>query len=186
MPRPATTLPEPRIATRRLLLRPLERGDLGRLTAEINDFVVARMLARVPHPYTRADAETFFAKLARTPAWEELNLVMIGDAGTLIGGIGLAEIPGRCEFGYWLGRGYWGAGYASEAARAFLAHAFDAFAIDIVRAGAFVDNPASLRVQEKLGFAQLGRRRVLSLARNAEVEHVDTVLTRERFREMRT
>ena len=144
------------------------------------------MLARVPHPYTRADAETFFAKLGRTAAEEELNLVMIGGGGALIGGLGLVEIPGHCEFGYWLGRAYWGAGYATEAARAFLAYAFDRFAIDLVRAGAFIDNPASLRVQEKLGFAQLGRRRVRSLARNAEVDHIDTVLTRERFREMRT
>ena len=49
--------------------------------------------------------------------------------------------------------------------------------------GVFVDNPASLRIQEKLGFRPVGRNWKRSLARGAAVEHTDTVLTPARFRQ---
>ena len=42
------------------------------------------------------------------------------------------------------------------------------------------DNPASLRVQTKLGFERIGTHMVRCLARGRDVEHIDTILTRER------
>ena len=59
-----TTLPElaePRLATRRLVLRPLAEGDLDDIVFGVGNFNVARYLARVPHPYGRRDAEGFLA-----------------------------------------------------------------------------------------------------------------------------
>jgi RimJ/RimL family protein N-acetyltransferase len=102
-------------------------------------------------------------------------------AGRVIGGIGLSEIGGEAEFGYWLGRTHWGKGYATEAGRGFLTRVFLGYDIGRLSSGVFVDNPASLRVQEKLGFAVTGRREVYCVARGHLVEHIDTALTRERF-----
>jgi len=178
-----TTLPETTsIYTERLVLRPLAASDFGDLVAEVNDFAVTRMLAKVPYPYGRREAEAFLAHVARTR--NELAL-MIARGGKVIGGIGASSLDGRAEFGYWLGRAHWGKGYATEAARAFLSFVFDFLGLPELHSGVFIDNPASLRVQEKLGFRQVGRRLVPCLARGESVEHIDTLLTRAEFERVR-
>ena len=178
MPR-ATTLLETRLETPRLVLRPAKESDIDRIVAEINDFEVTRMLARVPYPYGRADAEGFLASV-RANMDKDLSLAIARD-GVVIGGIGLSGIRSEREFGYWLGRAHWGVGYATEAARAFLAHVFDDLGVETVRSGVFHDNPGSLNVQKKLGFVEIGRRRMRCLARNADVEHIDTLLVADQF-----
>jgi len=175
--------PEVRIETPRLCLRPMAEADVDDLVAEIDDFAVSGMLARVPYPYRRADALAFL-DLAKEYAGSDLALA-IAHQERVIGGIGLTGIPAQCEFGYWLGRRHWGKGYATEAAEAFLGHAFGPLGLRFVRSGVFVDNPRSLRVQEKLGFARVGSHPVHCLARGMKVAHIDTVLTRERFLEWR-
>ena len=50
-----------------------------------------------------------------------------------------------------------------------------------MRSGVFHDNPGSLNVQKKLGFVEIGRRRVHCLARGADIEHIDTLLTADEF-----
>jgi len=175
----ATAPPEVRIETGRLLLRPARRSDIDTLVREISDFEVSKMLARVPYPYRRRDAETFLASAGASGAGDLSLAITLDDR--LIGGVGLSGIRREHEFGYWLGRAHWGKGYATEAGDAFLGHVFDAFDPDIVRSGVFVGNVASLRVQEKLGFQRIGTRRVHCLARGRRLEHIDTILTRERF-----
>ena len=176
---------EPRLETERLVLRPLGEDDLDELVAELNDLAVARNLARVPFPYTDADAADFLvASRQRAAEGEDLSLAL-EHAGKVIGCIGLARLKQDREFGYWLGRAHWGRGLATEAAGAFLAHAFDKLGVETVRSGVFVGNDASLRVQDKLGFARTGTRRVYCLARGVPVDHIDTVLTRAGFQEAR-
>jgi RimJ/RimL family protein N-acetyltransferase len=170
---------EPVIATERLVLRRATRADIDALIEEISDFSVAKMLARVPYPYRRGDADAFLSA-AQDPGDRDLPLTIALD-GRLIGGIGLSGIRAEREFGYWLGRAHWGNGYATEAGHSFLAHVFSTFGLDVVRSGAFFDNPASLHVQAKLGFERIGTRLVHCLARDSSIEHVDTLLTRERY-----
>jgi RimJ/RimL family protein N-acetyltransferase len=179
----ATTRLEPPLTTARLVLRRIAEADIGDLLAEVNDLAVTRMLARVPHPYGRRDAEAFLASVKRE-AGRNLSLA-IARGGRMIGGIGLAGVTTGSEFGYWLGRTHWGKGYATEAAEAFLRFVFAEFDLKAVHSGVFIDNPASLRVQEKLGFERAGMRQIDCLARGRKVDHIDTILTRARFREMR-
>lgn len=176
---PATGSPDPVINTARLVLRPAGPADIDRMVAEIDDFAVAGMLARVPHPYRRSDAEDFLAAAAEANG-RDLSLAITVD-GRLVGGISLAGIRTQREFGYWLGRAHWGKGYATEAGQAFVTHVFDAFDIEVIRSGVFLGNDASLRVQEKLGFEKVGVRMVHCLARGHATEHIDTILTRERY-----
>lgn len=178
----ATMPREITIASERLVMRPLAADDLDDLVAEVSDLSVSRMLARVPYPYTRRDGEAFLAA-GRRQGTSDVALSITRD-GRVIGGIGLTALRGHFEFGYWLGRRHWGSGYATEAGRAFLTRMFDGLDLETVRSGVFFDNPASLRVQAKLGFREIGRRQVECLARGRKVEHIDTVLTRAVFRRL--
>lgn len=171
--------PEISIETERLLLCPVAEEDLDAIVSGIDDFAVSRMLARVPHPYRRRDAESFL-ETSRADAHRNIAL-SIHDADGLVGGLGLTGLRSEREYGYWLARPAWGKGYATEAGRAFLAHLFHVERLDIVRSGVFHDNPASLRVQDKLGFECVGTHMVHCLARRQAIEHIDTILTRERY-----
>ncbi len=55
------------------------------------------------------------------------------------------------EIAWRLDYGYWGKGYATEAARAVLAHAFGKLKLDEVVAHAVYDNDRAVHVMEKLG-----------------------------------
>lgn len=174
----ATMPREIRIETGRLTLRPVAEADLDAIVTGIGDFAVSSMLARVPHPYRRSDAESFFAA-TKTEAGRNIALCIADESG-VVGGLGLTGVRSEREFGYWLARPAWGKGYATEAGRAFLAFIFGELGLDIVRSGVFHDNPASLHVQDKLGFQRIGARMIRCLARGEDIEHIDTILTRDR------
>ena len=57
----------------------------------------------------------------------------------------------------------WGRGYAVEAARAVIDHAFTQLEMPVIRASTDTGNTASVRVLEKLGFAQTRRETVNGL-----------------------
>ena len=57
--------------------------------------------------------------------------------------------------GYWIARGSWGLGFATEAGTALLEIA-RALGLARLEASHFLDNPASGRVLEKLGFEPTG------------------------------
>lgn len=175
------TRPQPIIVTPRLILRPPHRADIDIIVATIGDRDVATMVAPVPLPYRHADAESFLAIARSTAASGRALHFIIERFGRPIGGIAIGDIPRTCEFGYWLGRADWGHGFATEAGRALLAYGFAVLRLRLIRSGVFVDNPASMRVQTKLGFRAIGRSGRMSLARGVTVEHIDTVLTRAGF-----
>ena len=147
------------IAATRLRLRPLAPDDAARLAALADDLDVARQTAALPHPYTLDDARSFIAAQGDPPRGAVNFAVELAGEG-LIGVMGFRPEPGSPwpEFGYWLGRPYWGAGLATEAAAAALAWAHGR-GRRAVTAGHFTDNPASGRVLEKAGFLYTGVRR---------------------------
>ena len=156
--------------TPRLLLRPGFPEDAPALAAAIADQAIARNLANVPWPYSMRDAEAFLAS-PRDPVLPSLLIFERGLAAPqLIGACGLGRRPsGAVEMGYWIARPYWGRGFATEACSALIdiARALDLVSLE---GSHFVDNPASARVLEKLGFEPLGIIAPrLSCARGAEV-----------------
>lgn len=143
--------------TERLLLRPGWIEDAPALLRAIGDEAIVRNLASVPWPYRLADAETFLATERRPD--EPVMLITRRTAGApeIIGTIGLGRRPnGEVEFGYWIARRHWGRGYATEAAQAMVEIARDALRLPRLHAGHFLDNPASGRVLEKVGFRPTG------------------------------
>jgi len=141
--------------TERLLLRPGWREDAPALHAAIADEAIVRNLASAPWPYSLADAEAFLAR--EQPTYAQSCLIFRRTRGTpqLIGGVGFGAPP-EFEFGYWIARPHWGLGYATEAARAMVANARDTLRLKTLTAGHFLDNPASGRVLEKVGFRPTG------------------------------
>ncbi len=175
------------LETARLRLRPPGPGDAAAVVAALGDLDVSRMLSRVPHPYDAGHFAQWLAASTRNAA-EGRNLHVMVDAGTgVVGCFGLRDLDGGTvsNLGYWLARPAWGRGYATEAGYAVLAYAFARNpGLESIRSGVFVDNTASMRVQAKLGFSENGRSRVLCLARGADVDHIDTVLTRAHFQSL--
>jgi RimJ/RimL family protein N-acetyltransferase len=143
--------------TPRLLLRPGWPEDADALYRAIADEGIVRNLASAPWPYRPDDAR---ASLAGERSGETPSFVIVrrtAGAPELIGKIGFGPGPdGPSELGYFIARPHWGQGYASEAARAVIDIA-RALGVPALQAGHFLDNPASGRVLEKLGFAPTGR-----------------------------
>jgi RimJ/RimL family protein N-acetyltransferase len=163
------------LSTERLRLRPQTADDIDTIAAGLGDFDVARHLTVVPYPYTRQDAVDWVATLK--PPRPEAGVFSIDLDGTgMIGTVTLAN-----ELGFWLARPYWGHGYMTEAARALLAWHFAETSADAVRSSAHVGNERSLAVQRKLGFVERGTNIRYVRPLNREIEHVETVLTRDAF-----
>ena len=142
--------------TERLLLRPGWAEDAPELARAIADEQVVRNLATAPWPYALADAEAFLAA-PRDPAMPSFLITERTDgAPRIVGACGLGRRPsGAVEMGYWIARQHWGKGFATEASRALIDIA-KALKLPRLEASHFVDNPASGRVLEKLGFVATG------------------------------
>ncbi len=145
----------PVLATARLVLRAPCRSDAKAIAALANDRRVAANLVRIPHPYAIEDAEQFIAAVNKREG-EACFAVALDGAP-----IGICSVDRRedgPELGYWLGVPFWGRGFATEAARALIDHAFGGLEHETLISGARVNNPASRRVLEKCGFQWTGVR----------------------------
>jgi RimJ/RimL family protein N-acetyltransferase len=160
----------PVLKTERLVLRAPRLEDAKAIARLANDRRIAENTTRIPHPYRLADAEAFIAQINAGNG--ELALLITRD-GAPIGACGLAQLEGPApDLGYWLGAAYWGNGYATEAARALIDHAFTARGCEALQAGARVTNPASRRVLEKCGFqwTGVGLYRIRALSSSAPID----------------
>lgn len=155
--------------TSRLLLRPGWVEDSPALARAIADEAIVRNLATAPWPYGMAEAEAFLA----TPRESVLPTFLITErtdaAPRLVGACGFGRRPlGAVELGYWIARGHWNRGFATEAGMALIEIA-RTLGFDRLEASHFIDNPASGRVLEKLGFVATGlTANHFSCARNGE------------------
>jgi RimJ/RimL family protein N-acetyltransferase len=160
----------PVLETERLVLRAPRLGDVKAVAALANDRRIAENTARLPHPYRLGDAEDFLAAANRG---NDTTFVVTLRSGAVIGAVGLSQLDRHPpEIGYWLGIKYWGKGYATEAARAMIDHAFSDRDCEAIQAAARVTNPASRRVLEKCGFQWTGAGllRVRALSSSAPID----------------
>jgi ribosomal-protein-alanine N-acetyltransferase len=154
------------IRTPRLVLRTPERSDAARISLLAGDHDVASMTGTIPHPYSEEMAANWIVSVL---AGEEGVVFAIERSGALIGCTGYRAFgEDHAELGYWIGKPYWGMGYATEAVRALILHAFEADGFDYLKAGHFSDNPASARIITRFGFVPLGREQRECAARGAK------------------
>jgi len=158
------------IKTARLTLRPFHETDARRIAYLAGDYDVARWCGRVPHPYSYKMALDWLATHPKKlESGTEFPFAIELERDGLIGSIGVnrlgkgADAP--WELGYWLGKPYWGLGYATEAATSLMQWAQAELGAKVFTAGHFTDNPVSGKVLRKLGFARTGTSELFGLAR---------------------
>jgi RimJ/RimL family protein N-acetyltransferase len=149
----------PRLETPRLILRGFVSADGPRVQQLAGDRAIAATTMNIPHPYPDGAAEEWIATHRETfDSGKGANFaVTLRSTGELIGGCGLVirEIHKRAELGYYIGKQYWGNGYATEAAKAVIQYAFSR-GIHRVFAEHYHTNPASGRVLQKAGMKHEG------------------------------
>jgi len=160
--------------TARLRLRPVTDTDAPRIAALAGDWDVASMTGRIPYPYSEEAAQHWISGLA-----EREEVFGIDLDGELIGICGFtAQQNGDAELGYWIGKPYWGRGYATEAAGAVMAYGFTRAGVRRFICKHLAENPASASVIRKLGFRFVGNGTGWCEARQCELP----ALTYERRR----
>jgi RimJ/RimL family protein N-acetyltransferase len=140
------------IETARLILKPFRGEDTGPAFSWFGDPEVMRFMPAGPDAspeQTAGRIDTYIAHQDRHgfSKW----IILDRETRTPIGDAGLMVLPGSddIELGYRLTKSCWGRGLATEAASAWLSHAFDRLGLSTVIAFAHRDHRASLRVMEK-------------------------------------
>lgn len=165
-----------RLRTKRLQLRPVERGDAAAITAGLKDWEVVRWLTSVPWPYGLEDAHWF---IGEAEAGRMAPLAITRDD------VFLGVIATDGELGYWLARDHWGNGYMPEAAGAVVDAVFEGTDADCLSAGYLEGNLRSCSVLRGLGFRETGRQMRESRALGQELPSVAMRLSRADWRARR-
>jgi RimJ/RimL family protein N-acetyltransferase len=141
-----------------ITLRAKRRSDADAITAACQDPEIPRW-TRVPSPYRRADAlENIARSAAALEAGEEVNLVAVDAAGTLLGAFSLMDLraePGYGEIGYWLAAEARGRGVATRAVRLLTDWGHAELGLDGIEILVHRDNAPSMRVPERAGYERL-------------------------------
>lgn len=145
------------IETVRLILRPWRHGDRTPYADMMADQEVGYWLGgALSEEQANAQVDRFIAaSAARGPGWLAVER---RDDGAFLGAGCLREVlpehplAGEVEIGWRLARSAWGAGYATEAARALLDHGFKHLGIPEIVAFTAISNARSRAVMERLGF----------------------------------
>lgn len=155
------------LSTERLIVRPVEQGDLPDLLAVNGDAETTRFLPYAT--WTRLDDARAWSQRMRSieAGGTALQLVVeqrevASTHGHVIGTILLFKwdaASARIELGYVLARSHWGQGLMHEALRGVCARLFSALAIRRIEAEVDVANTASHQLLLRLGFAVEGRLR---------------------------
>ena len=143
------------IQTDRLLLRPFEQSDIPDIVQLLQDPAIAATTLNVPYPYTPEHASAWlqYQQQEEAAGTGYTFAVVRQHDSVLVGAIDIRprERHDKAEIGYWIGRPYWGQGYATEAARAIIRFGFEELGLNRIYATHFTGNPASGRVMQKAG-----------------------------------
>lgn len=166
-PRPERSRTDcPILLSPRLVMRAPHEDDIDALAHLANNANIANMVARMPHPYTVADAADFVRRTRDGAIGKCVYAITKADNGAFLGCCGIEpHDDGRTvELGYWLGEPYWNQGYVTEAAHALIDMVFRTRDIEQIDARCRVMNTPSRRVIQKCGFQFQATGMVQSLA----------------------
>lgn len=150
------------LETERLLIRPWRHDEAPRLLDILSRVEVMKWLGDGP-PVLVETLEEAHVRIDRYAARDNPPLGMWAierrSDGLALGTVLLLTLPndehGEVEIGWHLHPDAWGHGYATEAARAVLAHGFAAGLSEII-AVAHTNNDASIAVMQRLGMTDHG------------------------------
>ena len=166
---------QPSLRGPNLLLRPFTPADALDVQRLAGDREIADTTLNIPHPYPDGAAERWIATSEALFAHgEEARFAVTTSDRALVGSAGLRIDPGHrhAELGYWIGRPYWGRGYATEAAHLVVHYGFQQRDMHRIIARHLARNPASGRIMTKLGMRHEGcdREHVIKWGRFEDLE----------------
>jgi len=167
--------PPPELISERLRLRRVRPQDSGPFTEAVADPRVHRMLASVPPGQTKAQTLAWIATHDRALAEDTGHFFAISAEDAPLAGIisaTRAATDDPFEIGYWLAPAAWSKGYCTEAGALLIRWLETARNVRALVSGHFVDNPASGRVLQKLGFLPCGRNLMFSKGRGEAADHM--------------
>ena len=142
----------------RLILRPFRDSDLEAFLAYRNDPEVAKYQSwDVPYPRENGIQFVNFMKAANSDSrgvWYQVA-IELKSTGEMIGDVAFCTMvydEQQALMGYSLARSYWHQGYAFEAISTLLKYLFEDRGLHRVIAECDVDNSASWKLLERLGF----------------------------------
>ena len=149
----------PMITTERLFLRPFFNHEAKEVHRLGGDAAVADMLFTL-NLCTTGVAQQWIRNQqqhAESGAWVNLAITDLAES-RLMGSVGLDidQLNSNAEIIYWLGKEFWGQGYATEAAAAVVRYGFETLRLYRIYARYLARNRASGRVLEKLGMTHEG------------------------------
>jgi RimJ/RimL family protein N-acetyltransferase len=158
---PRTTwLDVPELAGDGFRLRAIRESDAPRIQEGTADPVATRWLGHKPSPYTLADARSYVERRREHEASGQSVTWAVADPeddrilGTVLWFNWIPEV--ECELGWWLHPDARGRGLATRAVALATGHVFETLGVRRVTAFVAVENHASRRVAETLGFRQYG------------------------------
>jgi ribosomal-protein-alanine N-acetyltransferase len=134
---------------------------------------ISSWLASWPFPFTQGMAEARIRAMREMAERRDaLSCVIVSKEGEeILGWITLTrDTEDRCRgsLGYWLGTAHHGKGLACEAVSALLPAGFDWLSLDVIEAGAQLENIASFAVMRACGLIEMGERAIYAPARGRE------------------
>jgi len=167
---------KPTLRTNRLVLGGFTLHDAPEVQRLAGAREIADTTLAIPHPYEVHHALSWIEqqRQERVGGPQLTFAVRLASSGTLIGSVGLRDIDQehrQAELGFWIGRDWWGKGYAREAARAVLHFGFNALELNRISAHHMARNPASGRVLLAIGMQREGvlRERVIKWGKYEDV-----------------
>ena len=149
---------------KRIRLRHVEREDLPRFVAWLNDPEVRHGLAMYL-PLSQVEEEQWFENVLKRERDEQPLVIEVEgqDGWTMIGNSGFFNIDWRnrsAELGIVIGdKAYWNKGYGTEAMRLLLHHGFTTLNLHRICLRVYEENMRAIRAYEKAGFVHEGRMR---------------------------
>jgi len=160
------------LVSERLTLRRLDAGDAEMIARLVDDWDIIKNLSDAPYPYPHGlaqrwiqstqrgidERQDFALAIAPRNMDQPIGAVLLRQSQAeppVIGGEARPTVN-SAEIGYWIGRAYWGQGFAPEAVTRICRFGFDELGLDRIWGAVLTDNTASCRVLERCGFARLG------------------------------
>jgi ribosomal-protein-alanine N-acetyltransferase len=151
----------PTLHTRRLALGAFVPSDAEELQRLAGAREIADTTLMIPHPYELDHALAWIGNQRKEAVrGRAANFaVRLAGGGRLIGCVGLRDIDRehrQAELGFWIGREYWGQGYAREAAKAVIGYGFEVLDLNRICAHHMARNPAAGKVLLHIGMRREG------------------------------
>lgn len=151
----------PSLLTERLRLRPFLADDAVAVQRLAGAREIADTAISIPHPYSLQAAKAWIAGQAFSfQQGASLHLAIeLQGRGQLVGAIELVNIdpePAQAELRFWVGKPWWGKGYATEAAREIIDYGFESLGLNRIYAHFLLRNPRSRQLLRRLRMKKEG------------------------------